>query len=278
MRLIGCLLTFAAVALSAPKPLSIQRIALSQYEDGPNVGAGYEFVPGEAIFFSFHISGYKAIGDEGPRVSVTFSVQAFDPKGVPIVEPVSGKVDTELDPEDKDWMPKGRATIAVPEAAPSGQYTIELAITDRVAQTQASAKAVFHVKGLTIQPSDKLVVRNFHFYRREEDRQPLTMANFRPGDTLWAKFEMTGYKFGAKNAFEVGYGLAVLRPNGETMFRQADAAVEKQASFYPRTFLPAAMSLNLDKDLKPGTYTLVVLVSDKVGGQSVESRQEFTVE
>jgi hypothetical protein len=30
--------------------------------------------------------------------------------------------------------------------------------------------------------------------------------------------------------------------------------------------------------MKPGQYTLVVLVSDKVGGQTVESKQVFTVE
>jgi len=187
-------------------------------------------------------------------------------------------VDTTLDPEDKNWMPKVRRTIAVPPASPTGQYAIQILVEDRVAQTRAVHKAVFHVKGHTIEASETLVVRNFHFFRGEEDHAPLDHAAYRPGDALWARFDITGYKLGEKNAFEVAYGVAVLRANGESMFRQADLAVEKQESFYPRRYVPAALSLNLEKDLRPGHYTLVVLVTDKTGVQTAESRHAFTVE
>jgi hypothetical protein len=261
-----------------PKPLGIERIALSQFEDGPTVPAGYVFVPGEAIFFSFHVSGYKSVGDEGPRVSLAYTIEVQDPAGVPVIEAQSGNVDTNLDPEDRNWMPKVRLTIGIPPWAPSGEYRIQIGLRDRVAQTLARGQASFRVKGRDVEPSATLVVRSFQFYRGEEDRDPMAVAAYRPGDTLWARFDITGYKFGPKNAFEVGYGLAVLRPGGEALFRQPDAAVEKRESFYPRRYLPAAISLNLEKNMKPGQYTLVVLVSDKVGGQTVESKQVFTVE
>ncbi len=265
-------------AAGATKPLAIQQIALSQYEDGPTVGSQYTFLPGEPIFFSFHIAGYKAIGDEDQRMSLTYAVEAADPAGLPIIEMQEGKVDTELDEKDKDWSPKVRVTIAIPPFAPSGEYTIKMGISDRVGISQVQGKATFRVKGVDIEPSDKLVIRAFNFYRTEDGKNPLTPAVYHPGDSLWARFDITGYKFGGKNAFEVGYGLEVLRPTGESMFRQPDAAVEKQESFYPRRFLPAGLSLNLDKTMKPGQYTLVVLASDKLGSQTVESRQQFTVE
>jgi hypothetical protein len=268
----------AAYGAATPKPLTIERVAISQYEDGPNVEQGYAFLPGEALFFSFHVSGFKKVGDEGLRVSLSYTLEAEDPAGVPIIEPQSGDVDTNLDPEDKNWTPKVRLTLGIPPFARSGEYTIQIGLRDRVAQTQARGKASFKVKGHDIEPSDKLVVRNFHFYRGEEDKKPLEVAAYRPGDTLWARFDITGYKLGPKNGFEVGYGLAVLRPNGESMFRQPDAATEKQETFYPRRYVPAAMSLNLNKDLRPGQYTLVVLVSDKLGGQTAELSQAFTVE
>ena len=34
-------------------------------------------------------------------------------------------------------------------------------------------------------------------------------AVYQPGDTLWAKFDITGYKFGENNRFSVDYGLAI---------------------------------------------------------------------
>ncbi len=262
----------------APKPLTIERVVLSQYEDGPAVARNYVFLPGETIFLSFHVNGYRPIGDEGPRVSLTYVVEAVDAAGTAIIPLQEGKVDTELDPEDKNWTPKVRASIAIPPHAPTGEYTIRMAVNDRVGATQARASTSFHVKGESVELSDKLVVREFHFYRGEEDRIPLAPAAYHAGDTLWAKFVIAGYRLGEKNAFEVGYGLAVLRPDGEQLFRQADAAMEKQESFYPRRSLPAGLSLNLDKDLKPGEYTLVVLVSDKTGNQTAESRHAFRVE
>jgi hypothetical protein len=274
------LIAFAALQLWAadPKPLAIQRITLSQFEDGPGIPGGYQFVAGETIFFSFQVSGYKPVGDEEPRVSLAYTIEAQDPAGVPILEPVSANVDTTLDSEDKQWMPKVRLTISLPPHAPGGEYRISMIVRDRVAQTQVTGETKFRVKAPAFTPSDKLVIRDFDFYRGEDDQKPMGEAVYRGGDTLWARFYITGYQFGPKNALEVGYGLAVLRPNGETMFRQEDAAVEKQESFYPRRFLPATMSLNLDKDLKPGTYTLVVLSNDKIGKQTVELKSVFRVE
>jgi len=274
------LLAITAMVTSGadPKPLAIQRMNLSQYEDGPIIPGGYQFVPGETIFFSFQVSGYKPVGDEEPRVSLAYTIESQDPAGIPIIEPASGVVEATLDAEDKNWMPKVRLTIGVPPYAPSGDYKISMILQDRVGQTQARAQTTFRVKGQTYEPSEKLVIRDLRFYRDEDSKQPLANAAYRPGDTMWARFYMTGYQLGPKNALEVGYGLALLRPGGETMFRQEDAALEKQESFYPRRFVPAGMSLNLDKDVKPGQYTLVLFVNDKVGGQKVEARATFSVE
>ena len=273
------ILTSALAAYcAAPKALEIQRIALSDSEDGALVPHNHTFTPGESIYFSFQISGYRAVGDEDPRVSLTYTIEARDAEGVDIVEPTSGKVDTTLDTEDKNWMPKVRQKIEIPPHALTGEYTIFVALADRVGANQTKTKATFRVTGHKIEMSDKLVVRHFHFYRGENDSKPLTIAAYRPGDTIWARFDITGFKVAGKNVFEVGYGVEVLRPNGDVMFKQAEGAVEKDAPFYPKRYLPAGLSLNLDKDLKPGEYTMVVLVSDKTGSQSAGLREKFTVE
>jgi hypothetical protein len=273
--------SFAGVGAAygaTPKALEIQRITLSESEDGPGVPRDYKFAPGDSAYFSFQVAGYRAVGDEDPRVSITYTIEARDSAGIPIMEPASGKVDTTLDMHDKNWMPKVRKTILIPPHALTGEYTIFVALTDRVGVTDTKAKTTFEVIGHAVELSDKLAVKSFHFYRNENEEKPLSIAAYRPGDTIWARFDITGFKTGEKNAFEVGYGLEVLRPNGEVMFKQADGAVEKEAPFYPKRYVPAGLSLNLDKDIKSGEYTMVVLVSDKTGAQTAEAREKFTVE
>jgi hypothetical protein len=89
---------------------------------------------------------------------------------------------------------------------------------------------------------------------------------------------MIGYKFGQKNHFGVGYGITVLRPDGQPSFSVPEAAGENNESFYPRRRLPATFSLSLPKDIQTGQYTVIVTAHDKVGGQTAEARNTFAVE
>ncbi len=266
------------VAAAPPKPLAILNVALGQYEDGPTVPVGYEYVPGETVFFSFQVSGYRTRGDEEPEVRLEWRLESKDPAGVSIVEPQTGKVVTTVSQKDKDWMPKIRETILVPPFAPSGTYRIDILVKDEIAQAEVRKSVDFKVRGRDVEPSPTLVVRNLRFYRTEEDKKPLELAAYRPGDAVWIRFDMTGFKFGEKNRFDVGYGIQVLKPNGEATLTQPEAAVEQDTSFYPRKFVPAAFSLNLPADVMKGQYTVIITAHDKVGNQTCEAKQTFTVE
>jgi hypothetical protein len=101
---------------------------------------------------------------------------------------------------------------------------------------------------------------------------------YKPGTTLWARFDMAGYKFEANHKFSVDYGLAVLNADGKELFAQPEAAAESKESFYPQLRVPGALSLKLDPNVPPATYTLVVTVHDKIGGQVAEQRETFRVE
>lgn len=267
-----------AGAATPPKPFAIQNVTLSQYEDGPPIPRDFYFVPGDTVFLSFQIAGYKPTGDDEPAVKLEYHVEAKDPAGVLIAEPGSARIAAVLAQEDKNWMPKGRQTIVVPPFAPSGTYHISIAVKDEVASAETRKDVDFAVRARDVEPSETLVIRNFHFYRGEEDKSPLEVAAYKPGDAVWIKFDITGFKFGEHNAFEVGYGITVLRPNGETTFQQAEAAVEREQSFYPRRYVPAVLSLSLPKDVRPGQYTVILGAQDKVGDQKAEARQTFTVE
>ncbi|MBV8847937.1 MAG: hypothetical protein JO307_34415 [Bryobacterales bacterium] len=149
---------------------------------------------------------------------------------------------------------------------------------DEVGASEIHSELVFHVRGHDVEASDTLVTRNFRFLRGEDDAVALRDPVYRPGDMLWARFDIVGYKFGDSHKFSVDYGLAVLGGDGKQLFAQPEAAADSHASFYPQHYVPGALSLSLDKNVPAGTYTLVVTVRDKVGNQTWEERQGFRVE
>ena len=271
------LLALASAGYSATVPLAILKPSVSDLEDGPAVPPSFTFVPGQFIFLSFEIGGYK-VSDER-KIHLTYKVDALDPKGVRLVEPFAGDVDTTLADEDKNWKPKVRQQVLLPPLAPSGVYKIAVQVTDVLNKgASVSQEISFEVRGRDVPPSDTLVVRNFHFYRGEEDREPLKIAAYKPGDTLWARFDMVGYKFGAGNAVDVDYGISVLASSGKALFTQEKAAEEKSSSFYPKAYVPGSMNLSLESTIRPGQYTIVVSVRDHIGNQTAEARENFNIE
>jgi len=286
-RLAGALALLFAGGTFAPAaaPLVIDRTALHQYDDGPLLAANHEFLPGETVFFSCRLKNYqleKKKEDEYQGVKLGWRLSVSDPAGVLLEKEATGRIEERVLPEDKSWLPKFVHTFLVPPFAPGGVYHISVKVRDEIGGTEAGATLDVRVKGSDVKPSDTLVVRNFRFLRNEDDPVPLQPAAYHPGETLWARFEIVGYKFSEGNRFSVDYGLAVLRgapeQSGQQLFSQPVAASHASESFYPQRYVPGALSLNLDKSVAPGAYTLLVTVRDQIGNQLVEVRQGFRVE
>ena len=234
------------------------------------------YAAGELAFFSMEIAGYQK--SEKDHIQLAWEWKCVDPSGIPLVEPASGKVETEVSPEDKEWLPKVRQNFEIPSYTPSGNYRLLITVHDALSGADASADIPFRVRGHNVAPSETLVVRNFRFYRSEDDLQPLAAAAYRPGESVWARFDITGYKLGAANAFEVQYGLRAILPDGKPGFSQPEAATLKDQSFYPRRYTPAALSLTLPADVVKGEHTIILTVRDKIGNQAAETEQKFSVE
>jgi hypothetical protein len=267
----------AILCLAAPKQLLIEHPALHQYEDGPDLAPDFRFAAGESVFFDFQIANYLRTEDD--KVGLTWNAQVQDSAGVPVVVPQFGKVMEQLTPgEDKKWTPKVRFEIPIPPHALTGTYKISVLVTDDLAKQTATREFTFQVHGHEAVSATVLEIRDFGFYRSEEASKPLAVAAYSPGDTLWIRFDIEGFKLGEQNRYDVSYGIQVLRANGESMFSQADAASEHGESFYPKRYVPGGLSLNLQKDIKPGQYTFVVSARDKIGDQTAESRQTFSVQ
>lgn len=259
-----------------PKKFAIVRAAFSQTEDGPAAARDEQFVPGETIFFRCQVEGYQK--SETDEIHLSYVVEAKDARGVPLQLSETGVINSTLSAEDKDWSPKIRYTVIVPPLAGSGEYQVLVKVKDELAKVSLDARATFSVRGRDVAPSETLIVRNFRFQRSEDDDKPLQVAAYRPGDAVWARFDMTGYKIGEKNQMDIEYGLSVLRSDGSAAYSQPQAATARDAPFYPQLYQPGELSLNLAKDQKKGEYTIVLKIKDNLGNQSYETREKFSVE
>jgi hypothetical protein len=263
-------------AKPAPKPLSIVKVILHQArEDGPAISSEYQFIGGELLYLSFQVANYQAQKDQ---VQVRYQLILTDPEGLLLTEPVTGKVEVEMSDNDKNWMPKVIETIPLPPLLSPGVFHLKIHVADEYGKTSADETIEFNVRGKKVEPSDKLVIREFGFYPTEAARTPLDPPAFHAGDPIFARFLLTGYTLGDKNKFDIAYGIRVLRPNGSVLFEEPNAAAENDSPFYPKRYLVGGMSLNLSKDVPPGEYTVVVAAVDKVGSQKLEERFPFKVE
>ncbi len=269
------LLILAAAPLFAAQ-LAVVRPVISDSDGGAPFPASFDHVPGETLFFSCRVSGYQKAADE--RMNVAYTIEAVDPHGVPIQEPFRHEIREEVSAQDKDWMPKIRTEVPIPPLALSGSYKIVVTVEDLVARTKAELSAPFLVRGRDVASSDTLVVRNFHFFRSEDDVQPLEKPVYRPGDAVWARFDITGFKYGPKNKIDVNYVTSVIAGSGKVLWTQPQAAGEDSESFYPKPYVPAALGINLQKNILPGEYTIAVQAKDGVGGQIYETKAKFSVE
>jgi hypothetical protein len=249
---------------------------VSDRDGGAAVPSSSVHAPGETMFFSFQVDGYAASSTD--RVHLSYKIDAFDAHGVRLMEPAAAEIEETLAPEDKNWKPTVRQEILIPPLADSGTYKIAISVTDLIANATATKEVPFEVRGRRVDPSDTLVIRNIRFYRGEDDREALSKAAYRPGDQVWARFDIIGYKYGDGNAIDVSYDVSVLSPSGKVLYTQAPAGADRSQAFYPKRYVPAVFSLATKRDTRPGEYAVSVTAHDGVGSQTFEGRQGFTIE
>jgi hypothetical protein len=257
-------------------PLAVVRPTVSDRDGGAAVPSSSVHAPGETMFFSFQVDGFTASSTE--RVHLSYKIDAFDSHGVRLMEPAAAEIEETLAPEDKNWKPTVRQEITIPPLADSGTYKIAISVTDLISKATATKEVPFEVHGRRVDPSDTLAIRNIRFYRGEDDREALSKAAYRPGDAVWVRFDIIGYKFGEANAIDVSYDVSVLSPSGKVLYTQAPAGADRSQSFYPKRYVPAVFSLATKRDTRAGEYTVSVTAHDGAGSQTFEARQSFTIE
>ena len=287
LRSSACLCVLPSVLLllataAAAKDLAIDRATLHQIEDGPPIDASIQFQPSETVYLSFRATGFetKQKDEELQSLSLRYRIEVQDPFAVYAIAPILGAITTDMRKEDKDWAPKVRAEIRLPDFAARGKYKVLLWLKDELSNAEARREMTFTVTGRDVAPATELTVRNFGFYRTEDDRRPLTEAVYAAGSPVLVRFDIVGYQMSPapKNAFQIEYGLTVTGPDNKVKISQPTAATENYENPYPRRWLPAGFRLDLPKEFVPGRYEVVMEVRDKQADKKLEVRQFFLVE
>jgi hypothetical protein len=274
--LLALLTALPGLAQEPVRPLVALNPILQQFEDGPPLAGDFKFLPGETVFCSFQVQGFQPSPDR--QVRLTYSIETLDSDQIRLVEPSSDKLETTVTEQDKEWLPRIRYSVPLPPYALPGQYRIAARVKDDLSGREALAEIKVIVGGRAVERSDSPTLRNFRFLRGEEDAEPLRAAAYKSGDTLFARFDVTGYKIGDKNRILVICGISIVAPSGKEVFSEPRAAVAEEETFYPKRYFLGAFSLNVQPKTTPGVYTLVISVRDEVGGQTYQSRQPFRIE
>ncbi|HEX4231008.1 MAG TPA: hypothetical protein VHZ07_20190 [Bryobacteraceae bacterium] len=289
--LIPCLLLFyleyphAGLSQLPAKPeskLAVIDAGAEDAESAPFVASDYRFLPGQTLYFEFDIAGFGIRETGGyfkaKHISLEYAVQPFDANNVGLAPAVSGKIDEDLAPQDKNWLPKRRASFLLPAYVARGQYHVRVMLKDLVAKTEASSDIPFLMNGATLTAGSGLTIENFRFLRSANDGAPLQLPDFRAGDTVYARFDITGFKLGEGNAYDVAYGLKVLRPDGKTYLDAPQADDLRSKSLYPAPYVPGNVQITTSRDSSGGSYILILTAHDAIGNQTFESRQSFQLE
>jgi hypothetical protein len=275
MRSILLFALLPAAMMAAPG-LGIVKPAIAQSDGGDALPAGFKHVAGETLFFSCNISGFTKSPQD--QINLTYSVQPFDPKGVPVAEIYKGESKEEVGPQDKNWLPKIEDQIALPEILLPGAYKIIVKVDDLIAKTSAELSVPFEVAGRGVTPNLTLIAKDFRWYHNEEDERPMSQPIYHAGDNMFMKFDITGYKYGENNKVDVSYVASLVLENGKTIWTQPEPATEQSEAFYPKPYVEGEFGISLNKDFAPGTYTMAVAVKDAIGKQTYDGKFQFIVQ
>ena len=253
--------------------MALVNLDLLDRRDGYAIPADSRFLPGETIHVYFQIGGYQ-VGREF-RISLSYEMRALDPEGRSFFAAEGGEIDTELAPQDENWMPVVRYSPRIPDHAGGGTYSIQIVVRDELSEASVSVRLPIVVDGSRVQSADQLLVRNFGF-SRAEGGDLLEDPVFDAGEEIWADFFITGYKTREDNTYQVESDAWVQDAEGEKLFDFKPAG-EAGSPFYPRLWLPARLRLQLDESIPPGRYAVVLRLRDMVGGVDAVEHYDFRI-
>lgn len=269
-----------SVSQAATGNLRVVYTSYSRYEGGAPMAQPVTFLPGDQVVFRAKVSGFRAVevGFQEYRINLTYEASATDFRGLAIGKTQSGEIREPIHKEDKEWLPTLEYKFLIPEMAEFGKAHIHLRIRDEASRQESVFDDYVQVNGKRLPALETISVINFGFYRRQEDSSPLPAGVYRPGNTLWAKFDLAGFRIEDQNHFQAGCDVQVRDSEGKVLFERPEAISEDAKPEYPQRYLPGTFSLEIRPGTPEGQYAIAVIAHDRLSGQSSESVFPFTID
>lgn len=268
------------VSHGAAGELRLAYVSYSGYEGGPPKPVPVTFLPGEQVVFRAKVAGFRAAEVEYQqfRVALTYEATATDFRGIQIGKLKKGEVKEPIHKEDKDWLPTLDYTFLIPAMSEYGDVRIRIKVRDEVGQKESVFEETMTVNGKRLPKLENISVINFGFYRRQEDVSALPAGVYRAGNTLWAKFDLAGFRLEESNHFHAECDVQVRDGEGKVLFEQPAAIVGDATPEYPQRYLPGVFSLVIKSGTAKGQYAIAVIARDVLSNTTAESVFPFSVE
>jgi hypothetical protein len=269
------------IDISAAEPsLAIVDAGLQQSDNGAFAPSDYEFQPADPLYVVFGVKGFGTKTDETTdtrSISLTWSISLVDKDDVPLAPAQSGEIKTDLSAEDRKWTPKRRAEFSLPQLVGAGRYRVHITVKDLLSNTEASKDLELLIGGQKIETSTTVNAQQIRF-SREEGGPDLQVAAYRPGDTIFTSFDITGFSQTQEHRYRVSYRFDVLGPDQKFFVKQPEAVELSAAPFYPAKFVPVNFAITTPASSARGEYTVVLTVQDEVSNQKSIAKRTFTLE
>ncbi len=236
---------------------------------------------GEEVGMTFRLEGFERLegldesGFPEYGVHLEYEIELRDTDGT-LVQPMTpGTAETRLGPQDDAWRPLVEWSARIPETGPSGEYEILIRAKDAMGDQQAEKRITLGVRGMRVEPSPTLLIRQVEFARSPEGPwRPLWYFALR--DTIFVRYRIVGFQSSPDHEVWVEQDWSVYNEEGETLVSQANAKEEKRQDFYLPRFLSTDFSLRLE-DPQPGEYRLQIAIRDREGGQETMAESRFVL-
>ncbi len=265
---------------AATGELRVAYTSYSRYGGGAPMPQPITFLPGDQVVLRAKIAGFRTaeLSYQEYRVKLSYEVSAVDFRGLVIGKTKKGELDEPVHKEDKEWLPTLEYKFLIPPLAEYGAAHVRLRIRDEVSQKETAYEESILVNGKRLPALASVGVINFGFYRRQEDASALPSGVYRPGDTLWAKFDVAGFRIEADNHFHAECDVQVRDAEGKVLFAQPNAISRDAKPDYPERYLPGIFSLEIRPGTPKGQYAIAVISRDQLSGQSSESVFPFAID
>lgn len=268
------------ISQAASGDLRLAFVAYSRYEGGAALPQPVTFLPGDQVVMRAKIAGFRVAetGFQDFRVNLSYDVSATDARGILIGKLKDGEIKEAVHKEDKDWLPTLDYLFLIPEMAEYGETKIRLRIRDEVSQKEAVFEQTILVNGKRLPVLDSIAVIQFGFYRSQQDASPLPAGVYRPGNTLWVKFDLAGFQVEDNHRFHAECDVQVRDQEGKVLFEQPQALSKEATPEYPQRFLPGIFSLEIKPGTPKGSYSIAVIARDLLSGKTAEAVFPFAID